>query len=178
MEESAVRRRTSFWSLSLRNRRRKLKKMSSQPYNVFTSVLCGSLETSSPLASFLSIKLKTNLARLITQRPRFKPFKSIGIVGFSGLPGQIEQNRQSFAKLFDPSSFLVPLPPSFTKALVRYVVASNDTAKSMFVVDSLSSSSLCLNAGPSFLIFGLTPRSLLLSALNHHGRTVFLDENE
>ncbi|KAI9075768.1 hypothetical protein K1719_042254 [Acacia pycnantha] len=45
-------------------------------------------------ASSLSIHLKTNSPRLITQRPRmrFKPFKSIGIVGFSGLHGQIEQN--------------------------------------------------------------------------------------
>ncbi|XP_028767659.1 protein IRX15-LIKE-like [Neltuma alba] len=77
------------------------------------------------------------------------------------------------------SSSTASLPPSVAKALLHYAAASNDSAKSMSAAElSAISSALFETPAPNFLIFGLTPESLLWSALNHHGRTVFLDENE
>ncbi|KAK7319904.1 hypothetical protein RJT34_04632 [Clitoria ternatea] len=72
-----------------------------------------------------------------------------------------------------------PLPPSVSKALLHYAAASNSTAKPMSSPEmNTIASTLLATRNPNFLIFGLTHESLLWAALNHHGRTVFLDENE
>ncbi|XP_054807901.1 pheophytinase, chloroplastic isoform X2 [Prosopis cineraria] len=54
---------------------------------------CSSFQRYDMTASSICINLKAHLPKLITQRPlmKIKRFKSIGIVGFSGLHGQIEQ---------------------------------------------------------------------------------------
>ncbi|KEH30897.1 polysaccharide biosynthesis protein [Medicago truncatula] len=78
-----------------------------------------------------------------------------------------------------PSSSTSPLPPSITKALVHYASSSNSTTKSMsFSEINAITTTLHLTPNPNFLIFGLTQESLLWSALNNNGRTVFIDENE
>ncbi|XP_020207748.1 protein IRX15-LIKE [Cajanus cajan] len=71
------------------------------------------------------------------------------------------------------------LPPSVAKALLHYAAASNATAKPMSPAETAAvSAAVLLSPRPNFLIFGLTHESLLWAALNHRGRTVFLDENE
>jgi len=77
------------------------------------------------------------------------------------------------------ASSLSPLPPSVSKALLHYAAASNTSAKPMSSgeINALSQA-LLLTPRPNFLVFGLTHESLLWAALNHQGRTVFLDENE
>jgi len=77
------------------------------------------------------------------------------------------------------SSTASPLPPSVTKALLHYASSSNTTTKSMsFAEITAITTTLHLTSHPNFLIFGLTHESLLWSALNQNGRTVFIDENE
>ncbi|CAK8577455.1 unnamed protein product [Lathyrus sativus] len=77
------------------------------------------------------------------------------------------------------SSASSPLPLSVTKALLHYASLSNSTTKSMSITEiNTIATTLHLTPNPNFLIFGLTHESLLWSALNHNGRTVFVDENE
>ena len=77
------------------------------------------------------------------------------------------------------SSSASPLPPSVTKALVHYASSSNSTTKSMSLAEiNTITTTLHLKPNSNFLIFGLTQESLLWSALNSNGRTVFIDENE
>ncbi|RDX80219.1 Protein IRX15-LIKE protein, partial [Mucuna pruriens] len=72
-----------------------------------------------------------------------------------------------------------PLPPSVSKALLHYAAASNATARPMSSAEIKAvSAALHCTPRPNFLVFGLTHESLLWAALNHQGRTVFLDENE
>ncbi|WVZ25973.1 hypothetical protein V8G54_004517 [Vigna mungo] len=74
---------------------------------------------------------------------------------------------------------LSTLPPSVSKALLHYAAASNVSFKPMSSAELAAlSKALLLKPRPNFLVFGLTHESLLWAALNHHGRTVFLDENE
>lgn len=74
-----------------------------------------------------------------------------------------------------------PLPPSISRALLHYAsFNSTATTKSMSPAEINAVATTLLRAPPrpNLLIFGLTHESLLWSALNHNGRTVFLDENE
>ncbi|KAG2409199.1 Protein IRX15-LIKE-like protein [Vigna angularis] len=74
---------------------------------------------------------------------------------------------------------LSTLPPSVSKALLHYAAASNVSVKPMSSAELAAlSKALLLKPRPNFLVFGLTHESLLWAALNHQGRTVFLDENE
>ncbi|KAL4568745.1 hypothetical protein LXL04_024360 [Taraxacum kok-saghyz] len=70
------------------------------------------------------------------------------------------------------------LPKSVTKALIHY--AANTNSSDHMSNTDIKHISDVLRQCPSpcnFLVFGLTPESLLWNALNHNGRTVFIDEN-
>ncbi|PIN23804.1 hypothetical protein CDL12_03472 [Handroanthus impetiginosus] len=71
-----------------------------------------------------------------------------------------------------------PLSKAVVKALVHYASNSNNTDRMSYTDIKQISDALrqCLQPC-NFLIFGLTPESLLWKALNHNGRTVFIDEN-
>ncbi|KAK7379894.1 hypothetical protein VNO78_34170 [Psophocarpus tetragonolobus] len=72
-----------------------------------------------------------------------------------------------------------PLPISVSKALLHYAATSNATFKPMTAAEVAAVSAALLHSpAANLLIFGLTHESLLWAALNHRGRTVFLDENE
>ncbi|KAL5556942.1 hypothetical protein UlMin_039178 [Ulmus minor] len=70
------------------------------------------------------------------------------------------------------------LPTTVINTLLHYASKSNDSYKMSYaemkpIVDVLRKCSSPCN----FLIFGLTHETLLWKAINHNGRTVFIDEN-
>lgn len=70
------------------------------------------------------------------------------------------------------------MPKSVAKALIHY--ASNSNSTDHMSHTDIKQISDVLRQCPSpcnFLVFGLTPETLLWNALNHNGRTVFIDEN-
>ncbi|OIV93292.1 hypothetical protein TanjilG_13119 [Lupinus angustifolius] len=85
-----------------------------------------------------------------------------------------------------PPTTTSPLSPSVTKALLHYASITNITTTTTTTTtkpmshDELHAITTILlkTQNPNFLIFGLTHESLLWHALNHNGRTVFIDENE
>ncbi|XP_019422438.1 PREDICTED: protein IRX15-LIKE-like [Lupinus angustifolius] len=71
-----------------------------------------------------------------------------------------------------------PLPATVINTLLHYAAKSNETYHMQYsdlkpVSDVLRKCSSPCN----FLIFGLTQETLLWKALNHNGKTVFIDEN-
>ncbi|KAG8384349.1 hypothetical protein BUALT_Bualt04G0108900 [Buddleja alternifolia] len=71
-----------------------------------------------------------------------------------------------------------PLSKAVTRALVHYASNSNNTEKMTHTDIKQISDALRQCSQPcNFLIFGLTHETLLWKALNHNGRTVFIDEN-
>ncbi|XP_044492354.1 protein IRX15-LIKE-like [Mangifera indica] len=71
-----------------------------------------------------------------------------------------------------------PLPTTVINTLIHYASRSNDSfpmthAELKPISDALRKCSSPCN----FLVFGLTQETLLWKALNHNGRTVFIDEN-
>ncbi|KAI3412927.1 Polysacc_synt_4 domain-containing protein [Psidium guajava] len=72
----------------------------------------------------------------------------------------------------------VPLPTTVINALVHYASRSNDTYHMSHKDIKIISDVLRKCAAPcNLLVFGLTHETLLWKALNHGGRTVFIDEN-
>ncbi|KAL8200569.1 hypothetical protein R6Q57_011908 [Mikania cordata] len=70
------------------------------------------------------------------------------------------------------------VPKSVTKALMHY--AANTNSSDHMSHTDIKQISDVIRQCPSpcnFLVFGLTPETLLWNALNHGGRTVFIDEN-
>ncbi|CAB4290549.1 unnamed protein product [Prunus armeniaca] len=76
----------------------------------------------------------------------------------------------------------IPLQPPILDALLHYATSSNTSSTPHMSAPEITtiSSTLTRLCAPTcnFLIFGLTHESLLYLALNHNGRTVFLDESE
>lgn len=71
-----------------------------------------------------------------------------------------------------------PLPKSVIKALIHYAATTNSTNHmSQTDIKQISDVLKQCTTPCNLLVFGLTPETLLWNALNHHGRTVFIDEN-
>ncbi|XP_054825546.1 protein IRX15-LIKE [Prosopis cineraria] len=71
-----------------------------------------------------------------------------------------------------------PLPPTVINTLLHYASKSNDTYHMPYSDLKPISDVLRKCSSPcNLLIFGLTHETLLWKALNHNGRTVFIDEN-
>lgn len=71
-----------------------------------------------------------------------------------------------------------PLSKSVARALVHYASNSNNTDRMSYTDIKQISDVLRQCSQPcNFLVFGLTHETLLWQALNHNGRTVFIDEN-
>ncbi|KAE8697349.1 Protein IRREGULAR XYLEM 15 [Hibiscus syriacus] len=71
-----------------------------------------------------------------------------------------------------------PLPTTVVNTLLHYASKSNDSYHMPYsemkpIADVLRKCSSPCN----FLVFGLTPETLLWKSLNHNGRTVFIEEN-
>ncbi|KAK4781077.1 hypothetical protein SAY87_017183 [Trapa incisa] len=71
-----------------------------------------------------------------------------------------------------------PLSTAVVKALLHYASKSNDTFRMSYSEMKPISDVLRKCSSPcNLLVFGLTHETLLWRALNHNGRTVFIDEN-
>ncbi|KAG7989980.1 hypothetical protein I3843_02G002900 [Carya illinoinensis] len=71
-----------------------------------------------------------------------------------------------------------PLPTTVINILIHYASTSNSSFHMSYAEIKQISDVLRKCSSPcNFLIFGLTPETLLWKALNHNGRTVFIDEN-
>ncbi|KAK6923072.1 Polysaccharide biosynthesis domain [Dillenia turbinata] len=72
-----------------------------------------------------------------------------------------------------------PLSKPVVKALLHYASISNATGRMTHAELKMVSDVLRRCSHPcNLLVFGLTPETLLWKALNHNGRTVFIDENQ
>ncbi|KAL0450377.1 UNVERIFIED_CONTAM: protein IRX15-LIKE [Sesamum latifolium] len=69
----------------------------------------------------------------------------------------------------------VPLSSAVVRALLHYASNSNNTDRMSYT--DIKRISDALRQPCNFLVFGLTHETLLWKALNHNGRTVFIDEN-
>lgn len=70
------------------------------------------------------------------------------------------------------------LSASVSRALIHYASNSNNSDHMTYTDMKQISDALRQCSQPcNLLVFGLTPESLLWRALNHNGRTVFIDEN-
>ncbi|KAJ7952826.1 Protein IRX15-LIKE protein [Quillaja saponaria] len=70
------------------------------------------------------------------------------------------------------------LPATVINTLLHYSSRSNDSFRMSYSELKPISDVLRKCSSPcNFLVFGLTPETLLWKALNHNGRTVFIDEN-
>lgn len=71
-----------------------------------------------------------------------------------------------------------PLPSAVSGALLHYASISNRTDRMSYTDLKQIADALRQCPPPcNFLVFGLTHESLLWKAINHNGRTVFIDEN-
>lgn len=76
------------------------------------------------------------------------------------------------------TTFVSSLPTTVINTLLHYASKSNDTFHMSFSELKPISDVLRKCSSPcNFLVFGLTHETLLWKALNHNGRTVFIEEN-
>ncbi|XP_027347198.1 glucuronoxylan 4-O-methyltransferase 3-like [Abrus precatorius] len=95
-----------------------------------------------------------------------------------------EESHQSTAAATEPSCPPLPLtptctkaPPSLANALIHYAT-TNITPQQTLHEISVSSKVLQKKSPCNFLVFGLGHDSLMWTALNYGGRTVFLEEDK
>ncbi|XP_010927860.1 glucuronoxylan 4-O-methyltransferase 3 [Elaeis guineensis] len=75
-----------------------------------------------------------------------------------------------------PTQSCTKIPPSLANTIIHYA-ASNTTPQQTIKEISITSQVLERRSPCNFLIFGLGRDSLMWTALNHGGRTVFLEED-
>lgn len=92
-----------------------------------------------------------------------------------------DQTQVPIAKCPSPEVPFIPTctktPPSLANALIHYAT-TNITPQQTFKEISVSAKILAKKAPCNFLVFGLGLDSLMWAALNHGGRTVFLEEDQ
>ncbi|KAK4375299.1 hypothetical protein RND71_005976 [Anisodus tanguticus] len=86
-------------------------------------------------------------------------------------------NPTNLAINSSPSSSCNKIPPSLAESLLHYATA-NRTPQQKIDEISITFRVLEKKSPCNFLVFGLGFDSLMWSALNHNGRTVFIEENQ
>lgn len=76
-----------------------------------------------------------------------------------------------------PPPSCAKIPPSLAQTIIHYA-ATNETPQQTLKEMSVTARVLERRSPCNFLVFGLGRDSLMWSALNHGGRTVFLEEDE
>ncbi|GJZ32773.1 IRX15-LIKE-like protein [Tanacetum coccineum] len=106
------------------------------------------------------------LASLLTLAYTRESFQTNTTTATTRITNAINQNQQA------------ALPKSVMKALVHYAANANNTDHmSQTDIRQISDVLKQCSSPCNFLVFGLTPETLLWNALNSYGRTVFIDEN-
>ncbi|WJX95164.1 Protein IRX15-LIKE [Trifolium repens] len=115
------------------------------------------------LLAFISILTLAFLATLIYTRDRESTLNNTNTSIFSSV-------------ITNPVS--APLPATVINTLLHYASKSNDSYHMTYSDLKPISDVLRKCSSPcNLLVFGLTPETLLWKALNHNGKTVFIDEN-
>ncbi|CAJ1963788.1 unnamed protein product [Sphenostylis stenocarpa] len=118
------------------------------------------------VAFFLLFVLRSNLSTLNTEQEANPASTS-----------QESHSQKSEKGGTDCSLSCQKIPPSLSQALIHYstsTITPQQTVKEI----SVSAKVLAKKSPCNFLVFGLGHDSLMWSALNHGGRTIFLEEDE
>lgn len=117
------------------------------------------------LLAFISILTLAFLATLIYTRDRESTLNSTNTSIISSV-------------ISTTNTVSAPLPATVINTLIHYASKSNDTYHMTYSDLKPISDVLRKCSSPcNLLVFGLTPETLLWKALNHNGKTVFIDEN-
>ncbi|MQM02686.1 hypothetical protein Taro_035456 [Colocasia esculenta] len=95
---------------------------------------------------------------------------------FSSTPPQSTSTKAAEPSQPVPSPSCDKIPPSMAQAIVHYAT-SNNTPQQTLKEISVTARVLERRSPCNFLVFGLGHDSLMWAALNHGGRTVFLEED-
>ncbi|CAK8562446.1 unnamed protein product [Lathyrus sativus] len=116
------------------------------------------------LLAFISILTLAFLATLIYTRDRESSLNNT--------------NTSIISSVISTNAVSAPLPATVINTLLHYASKSNDTYHMTYSDIKPISDVLRKCSSPcNLLVFGLTPETLLWKALNHNGKTVFIDEN-
>ncbi|CAI8609297.1 unnamed protein product [Vicia faba] len=117
------------------------------------------------LLAFISILTLAFLATLIYTRDRESTLNNTNTSIISSV-------------ISSTNAVSAPLPATVINTLIHYASKSNDTYHMTYSDLKPISDVLRKCSSPcNLLVFGLTPETLLWKALNHNGKTVFIDEN-